>query len=129
MADDGILFVNIGDTYITRPCGGIGQSTINGKGSHEALREASSKLTRMRRTGLKLKDMALVPERWRSRCRTMGGGCAAGSSGTRRTRCRRACATASRWRTSTSGCWRSLSATSSTAAPFRSRRARTRTRG
>lgn len=64
MADDGVCFVNIGDTYITRPCGGIGgNSAINGKGNHEALREASSVLTRMRRTGLKLKDMALVPER------------------------------------------------------------------
>lgn len=64
MADNGTCFINIGDTYITRPCGGIGKnSAINGKGNHEALREASSALTRMRRTGLKLKDMALVPER------------------------------------------------------------------
>jgi DNA modification methylase len=64
MADDGILFLNIGDTYITRPCGDIGQSGLNGgTRSHSALREASKRLTRMRSTGLKLKDMALVPER------------------------------------------------------------------
>lgn len=65
LVDEGICFVNIGDTYITRPCGGIGHnSTINGKGSHEALREASSQMSRQRNRGiLKLKDMALVPQR------------------------------------------------------------------
>jgi DNA modification methylase len=63
--DDGVAFVNIGDTYITRPNGGIGEnSTINGQGSQMASREASSVLSRQRHRGsLKLKDMALVPQR------------------------------------------------------------------
>jgi DNA modification methylase len=63
--DDGVCFVNIGDTYITRPNGGIGEnSTINGQGSQAASREASSRMSRQRNRGpLKMKDMALVPQR------------------------------------------------------------------
>ncbi len=65
LVDDGVCFVNIGDTYITRPNGGIGEnSTINGQGSQIASREASSQMSRQRNRGpLKMKDMALVPQR------------------------------------------------------------------
>jgi DNA modification methylase len=64
LANDGVCFLNIGDTYITRPNGGIGEnSTINGQGSQIAAREARVRMGRRNRGPLKMKDMALVPQR------------------------------------------------------------------
>ena len=65
MADDAVCFLNIGDTYITRPTKSA-SLFLNGNGTARAQAAASYRTVRQMKNisgNLKMKDMALVPQR------------------------------------------------------------------
>lgn len=64
LADDGLVWLNLGDSYVTRPNGNIGKnSQINGKQTHEQYRLANGRRAGNIPDGLKHKDMVGIP--WR----------------------------------------------------------------
>ncbi len=67
LTDDGTLWLNMGDAYVTRPNGGIGRtSQINGKSSHTAYRQAQAYRGRKTplATGLTMKHKDLMGQPW-----------------------------------------------------------------
>lgn len=63
LADDGTLWLNMGDSYCTRPNGGIGHnSQLNGgKTPHSEYRRANSLRSKQRQVGIKHKDLLGMP--------------------------------------------------------------------
>ena len=100
LADDGTLWLNIGDSYASNPASGGAQSSRMTGGEHK---RTPPERKYQRPDGLKPKDLIGIPWMLAFALRI----CGRTSSGTSRTPCQRACATDAPRRMSTCSCCRS----------------------
>ena len=66
LADDGTLWLNMGDSYVTRPNGGVGRSTtINGTSTQAEYRKAQAYRGMKKPSQTRLKHKDLIGQPWR----------------------------------------------------------------